>query len=221
MSESPKPFEGEDELAFIESRDYWVRVVDFLQIHWALIEREGPKKSKIYFLTEVSGIFDEVVCHSTAAAEALLESNEFSRFSENVSVSMFDPPPPPFWRREDGFGGVYTAAAAEAARDESEDLRDPNASATRLTDLLAYVFAEGRVAPMPCSWDGLWQLVKRRGPDGEWQPLTPLILGASSASRAEKRARVRQQLEFAAAVGALRTADRFLRSLAADEWECD
>ena len=43
----------------IQSRDFWVKVVDMLQQNWALIEPEGSKVT-IYFFHDLGGVFDEL-----------------------------------------------------------------------------------------------------------------------------------------------------------------
>ena len=44
----------------IQSSDFWVKLIDMLQQNWALID-EGPESTaRVFFVTDVSGVFDEM-----------------------------------------------------------------------------------------------------------------------------------------------------------------
>lgn len=92
----------------IASTDLWVRVVDFLVVHWALIEVEGSGACVIYFVSETSSVFDEVVCKSVAQAEGFLRRHEFVRYSDDGPHTLFDAPPPPYSRDEGAMGRVHS-----------------------------------------------------------------------------------------------------------------
>ena len=93
----------------IQSRDFWVKVVDMLQQNWALIEPEGSKVT-IYFLHDLGGVFDELTYTSLREAQAALRLNGFRRYDENPSYSeMFARPEPPFRRADHPNGPIYSS----------------------------------------------------------------------------------------------------------------
>ena len=89
-----------------------------------------------------------------------------------------------------------------------------------LESLVEYVTADGRVCPQPQDWNRLWEMLPHKRRDGAgWSPSLPLILAAWwEASDAEKSARLKLHLEYAAENGALGAVDRFLRDLPASGW---
>lgn len=62
----------------IASRDYWFKVVDFLQQNWALIDKE-PGSVIVYFVNDASGVFDRMPFPSVSSAEKVLIRNGFQR----------------------------------------------------------------------------------------------------------------------------------------------
>jgi hypothetical protein len=92
--------------------------------------------------------------------------------------------------------------------------------ADKLTSLLAYVQAEGRVCPRPQHWNALWEMLPAKERIGVgWEPALPLILGAWwDTSAIEKQLRLREHIEHAAQHGVLDAVDSFLRSLMPDQW---
>lgn len=210
---------SEEQRIDIASTDFWIRVVDFLVVHWALIEVEGSGSRVIYFISDFSTVFDEVACSGVDQAERLLRRHEFVRYSADGPHTLFAAPPPPYWPDQHIVGRVYSEAvetdrqarrATAGARYDTHEM---------LRSLLDFVAAEGRVAPMPSDWNRLWNLLRRGTEESEWQLVIPLILGAHCSPPAEKRTRLRAQLELAAARGRLPSVDRYLRSLPADAWQ--
>ena len=47
------------ETVSIESRDYWFKIVDFLQQNWALLDAEGAG-CVVWFFGDSSGVFDDL-----------------------------------------------------------------------------------------------------------------------------------------------------------------
>ena len=95
----------------IHSRDYWVKIVEFLQQNWALIEPEAVGDGvRVYFIHDLSGVFDEMTFISaTDAAEALLH-NEFRRYADDADLQTFlSPPSPPFHRSLHPNGPIYSS----------------------------------------------------------------------------------------------------------------
>jgi hypothetical protein len=93
----------------IRSRDYWFKVVDMLQQNWALIERSGSGVT-VYFISDTSGVFDEIPFDSAAAAEAALRLNGFRRHADDPeSATFLRCPEPPFHRRPHPNGPIYSS----------------------------------------------------------------------------------------------------------------
>lgn len=42
----------------IVSRDYWVKIVEMLQQNWALIDESAKSRCTVFFLHDLSGVFD-------------------------------------------------------------------------------------------------------------------------------------------------------------------
>lgn len=94
----------------LNSTDFWIKVVGMLQQNWALIE-EGPgKAARVHFITDTSGVFDEIAFPSaTAAAEALVR-NGFKRFVEQRDLQSFlRPPTSPLHHTEHPNGPIYSS----------------------------------------------------------------------------------------------------------------
>ena len=94
----------------IESIDFWVKVVEFLQQNWALVEPAPGKGANVYFIDDNSGIFDEMKFASFDEAITGLTRNGFKRFSEDASLRTFlSPPLKPFHRRPHPNGPIYSS----------------------------------------------------------------------------------------------------------------
>jgi hypothetical protein len=56
----------------ISSKDFWFKIVEFLQQNWALIEEDTESEACIiYFISDGSGVFDQIQRHS---AETVLSN---------------------------------------------------------------------------------------------------------------------------------------------------
>lgn len=96
----------------LKSNDYWVKIVDFLQQNWALIE---PKKDRmevsVYFIGDTSGVFDIIDFSSRDIAENALIRNGFQKYldpTENFTEFLY-PPQPPFKWRDHPNGKIYSS----------------------------------------------------------------------------------------------------------------
>lgn len=89
-----------------------------------------------------------------------------------------------------------------------------------LDELLAFVRQQDRVCPVPGRWAELYDLLPGRSQDGAgWHPAVPLILGGWwYSSIQDKRERLAEHIQYAAANGALPFVEQFLRGLPASEW---
>jgi hypothetical protein len=79
-----------------KSRDYWSKIVDFLQQNWALID-ETTAGATIWFFSDTSGVFEKLEYQSAHDAAVALLRNGFRRFSDDAAAStMMTPPTPSF-----------------------------------------------------------------------------------------------------------------------------
>ena len=93
----------------IRSRDYWFKIVEFLQQNWALID-EIPDGCMVFFFGDTSGVFDRLSFPSVAEAEAALRRNGFARFVEDKKAQEFIAiPQPPFHERPHPNGPIYSS----------------------------------------------------------------------------------------------------------------
>lgn len=105
LSFNDKPAEIE-----IPSRDYWVKIVEFLQQNWALIAPGSNAGVTVYFLHDLSGVFDRLSFSNQKEAETALARNGFERFAGNPSLRTFlIPPAPPFREDEHPNGPIYSS----------------------------------------------------------------------------------------------------------------
>jgi hypothetical protein len=72
----------------IKSRDYWFKVVDFLQQNWALID---PTKDGVvvWFFGDTAGVFEELYFETEAAAFLALKRDGFKQFADNREAQKF------------------------------------------------------------------------------------------------------------------------------------
>ncbi|RJP93884.1 MAG: hypothetical protein C4518_05080 [Desulfobacteraceae bacterium] len=93
----------------IRSRDYWFKIIEFLQQNWALID-ETPDGYAVFFFGDTSGIFDQLSFPLVVEAEAALRRNGFSRFAEDKKAQEFIAiPQPPFHERPHPNGPIYSS----------------------------------------------------------------------------------------------------------------
>lgn len=93
----------------IESRDYWVKVIEMLQQNWALIDTT-ENGCILFFVHDLSGVFDRIEFDSVREAELALRRNGFRRFSEDKRFAEFlAVPEPPFFEDEHPNGPIYSS----------------------------------------------------------------------------------------------------------------
>jgi hypothetical protein len=94
----------------IQSTDFWVKVVEMLQQNWALIEAEAADSVRVYFISDASGVFDEIVFPSAGEARVALGRNGFRHFAGNTDLQSFlRPPSAPFYRSDHPNGPIYSS----------------------------------------------------------------------------------------------------------------
>lgn len=93
----------------IESRDYWVKVVEMLQQNWALIDGR-QSGARVWFVDDGSGVFDSIDFASIRDAEVALSRNGFQRFADDPELQEFlAAPPPPFHQSAHPNGPIYSS----------------------------------------------------------------------------------------------------------------
>ncbi|NKC12749.1 MAG: hypothetical protein GKR94_11280 [Gammaproteobacteria bacterium] len=93
----------------ISSRDYWFKVVEFLQQNWALINARQDGVI-VGFFGDTSGVFDELAFPSEGGAQQALRRNGFARYTEDANAQGFlRPPDPPFHRRPHPNAPIYSS----------------------------------------------------------------------------------------------------------------
>jgi hypothetical protein len=94
----------------IQNTDFWVKIVEMLQQNWAVIEAEDAEAVRVYFISDTSGVFDEMAFPSADAARESLDRNGFRRFAENSDLQSFlRPPSAPFRRTIHPNGPIYSS----------------------------------------------------------------------------------------------------------------
>lgn len=93
----------------IESRDYWFKVIEMLQQNWALIDAVEDGVT-VYFVSDTSGVFDQISFDSVDDAKASLSENGFRRFADDPRAASFlEPPIPPFTPQPHPNGPIYSS----------------------------------------------------------------------------------------------------------------
>ena len=93
----------------IHSRDYWFKIVDFLQHNWALVDPTSDGCT-VHFVGDTSGVFDRLSFPSIAEAEIALALNGFARYVDNERAQGFIAvPQPPFHEQPHPNGPIYSS----------------------------------------------------------------------------------------------------------------
>ncbi len=94
----------------ISSRDYWFKVVEFLQQNWALIDSNSDGTCTVFFIGDSSGVFDRLSFSSDTEAKKALKRNGFASFTDDKEAQNFiSVPKPPFkgWQHPNGL--IYSS----------------------------------------------------------------------------------------------------------------
>ena len=84
----------------INSRDYWFKIVEFLQQNWALIDVNPDETATVHFVDDASRVFDLMQFDTVELAERGLRRNGFNRFADDKKAQEFiGPPDPPFFNK--------------------------------------------------------------------------------------------------------------------------
>jgi hypothetical protein len=95
----------------IRSRDYWFKIVEFLQQNWALIDEDAQGVGcTVFFFGDTSGVFDRLRFPSVAEAEVALLRNGFKLYDSDPKAPEFiAKPEPPFWESRHPNGAIYSS----------------------------------------------------------------------------------------------------------------
>ena len=81
-----------------------------LEQNWALIEAHEGGAARVYFISDASGVFDEITFPSESVASEALDRNGFTRFAMSANLrSLLNPPAPPFRRAAHPNGAIYSS----------------------------------------------------------------------------------------------------------------
>jgi len=98
------------DLVALNNDDFWVKVVEILQQNWAVIEPEATEAVRVYFISDASGVFDEIAFPSAEQAADALRRNGFSRYADSLDLQSFlRPPSAPFHRGHHPNGPIYSS----------------------------------------------------------------------------------------------------------------
>lgn len=93
----------------IRSRDYWFKIVDFLQRNWALID-ESADGFVVWFLSDQAGVFDDLRFENEADAVRALRRNGFQRYADAAQArEMIAVRQPPFSLHPHPNGRIYSS----------------------------------------------------------------------------------------------------------------
>jgi hypothetical protein len=102
--------EDTDEIVQITSRDLWFKVVGMLQQNWALIDAAPEGGVVVWFVSDASGVFDQLRLPSENAARQALARNGFCRFADDAGAQqMLRRPEPPYFRSPHPNGPIYSS----------------------------------------------------------------------------------------------------------------
>lgn len=94
----------------INSTEYWVKVVGFLQQNWALIHQHEDHRCTVFFLLDNSAVFDQLEFLSIDDAEKALRRNGFSMLTEESEMQeILSGPREPFFETEMHKRPVYSS----------------------------------------------------------------------------------------------------------------
>jgi hypothetical protein len=98
------------QIIHISSTNYWFKVVEFLQTNWALVEELDDARTRVTFIDDTSGAFDDIEFPTLEHAVGGLVRNGFDLYSQATDVHKFlRPPPPPFFVVSHVNGPIYSS----------------------------------------------------------------------------------------------------------------
>lgn len=93
----------------IRSRDYWFKIVEFLQQNWALIDEAAGGGCTVFFFGDTAGVFDRLQFPSVTGAESALLRSGFRRYDTDPKAREFiAKPEPPFREGSHPNGAIYS-----------------------------------------------------------------------------------------------------------------
>ena len=91
--------------------DFWCKPLENHQQNWALINHISDSQNvAVYFMNELSGVFDRLMFNNLDEAVLSLRKNYFLRYSENEELKeYFGPPEAPFYIAPHPKGYIYSS----------------------------------------------------------------------------------------------------------------
>lgn len=77
----------------IVSRNYWFKIVDFLQTNWSLIDEQEDGSACVWFFSDTSIVFDEKAFDTLEEAVNWLMDEGFDLYDQNDEVKESISPP--------------------------------------------------------------------------------------------------------------------------------
>ena len=95
----------------IQSRNYWIKIVEILQQNWALVDKNSdPNICTVYFIHDEFGVFDEMEFSFVEEACQGLKISGFKRFSDVDRIKKYiTPPKPPFHKAKHPNCPIYSS----------------------------------------------------------------------------------------------------------------
>lgn len=100
-----------ENLVEIKSTIYWVKIIEFLQQNWALVDELSSGEFCIYFFSDDSGVFDSIIYPSKSEAISALKRNYFELYLDLPTdfQSFLFTPEPPFFKSKHPNGNIYSS----------------------------------------------------------------------------------------------------------------
>jgi len=99
-----------NQIPAITSTNYWFKVVDFLQVNWALVDERLDGTATAWFIDDASGVFDQITFSSLESAVEGLMRNGFDLYRVALEAQPYmTPPAPPFHVSQHPSGAIYSS----------------------------------------------------------------------------------------------------------------
>jgi hypothetical protein len=95
----------------IKSREYCVKIVECLQQNWALVDENADGTATVYFIHDMSGVFDQMDFDNLSEATLSLHRNYFVLYDNEdpIAQQLMPKPEPPFFPANHPNGLIYSS----------------------------------------------------------------------------------------------------------------
>jgi hypothetical protein len=94
----------------IQGKEFFFKIVDFLQVNWALIDEHDDGSARVWFIHDASGVFDDMDFESLEAAVDGLVDNGFDLYNAVTEIhEHIKPPLAPFRQGTHANGRIYSS----------------------------------------------------------------------------------------------------------------